>query len=110
MADEVALNEERELEALLEYIDMPRVSDNSLATRTSNQEPHSALESMDPELPRLPLHDGQRFARTDTPYGSDDDEYDDIFMEVIQEEYRMSSQTASAPPSSAEDYEMMDVN
>jgi len=28
----------------------------------------------------------------ETPYGSDDEEYDDIFMDVIQEEMRMGSQ------------------
>jgi hypothetical protein len=52
----------------------------------------------------------------DTPYGSDDDEYDDIFMDVAKEEERMSSQQyqhqPQEPPGYLQDqeHEMMDMS
>lgn len=48
---------------------------------------------------------------TETPYGSDDDEYDHIFMDVIQEEKRMSSQQLQPPQADADaDQDMMDMS
>ena len=64
MVDEVAREEEDELESLLLFLP---------PTSTSSQ-------------------DRPVFSQIETPYGSDDDEYDDIFMDVIEEEQRMSSQ------------------
>ena len=37
--------------------------------------------------------EGSHQQRADTPYGSDDEEYDHIFMDVILEENRTGSQT-----------------
>jgi hypothetical protein len=46
-----------------------------------------------------------------TPYGSDDDEYDHIFMDVIQEENRMSSQQQQPQQAEPEaDQDMMDMS
>jgi hypothetical protein len=50
-------------------------------------------------------HTPQHPPRLDTTYGSDDEEYDHIFMDVIEEENRTASQQ---PPS--EDQEMMDMS
>lgn len=42
-------------------------------------------------------------------YGSDDDEYDQIFMDVIEKESRMSSQQQQ-PPGYIQDEDMMDMS
>lgn len=77
MAEEVAMNEEAELEAMFE--DMQR--------------------------------------QPETPYGSDDEEYDDIFMDVINEETRTASlEQQQRPPKNEylqlenQDEEMMDMS
>jgi len=59
MADEVAQREDAEMEALLA---MMEAEDNNNNTQAD-----------------------QRYS-TDTPYGSDDEEYDHLFMDVIHEE------------------------
>ena len=47
----------------------------------------------------------------DTPYGSDDEEYDHIFMDVIEEENRMASQQQQQIPGYLDtDSEMMDMS
>jgi len=63
------------------------------------------------ENPQLPVRqqdargDQQRMGE-EMPFGSDDEEYDSIFMDVIQEEQKMSSQ--QLPPS--QDADMMDMS
>jgi hypothetical protein len=93
MADEVAMKEEQELEALLGSL------------------------SQDDGMGSL-LWDDQAFAKQprnqqaqDTPYGSDDEEYDHIFMDVIEEENRMASrQHQQIPVYLDTDHEMMDMS
>jgi hypothetical protein len=47
----------------------------------------------------------------DTPYGSDDEEYDHIFMDVIEEENRTASQQQQQIPEYLDtDHEMMDMS
>jgi hypothetical protein len=48
--------------------------------------------------------------RSETLYGSDDDEYDEIFMDVIEEEQRLSSQQREPTRAYTEDEEMMDMS
>jgi hypothetical protein len=93
MADEVAMKEEQELEALLGSLDqgvgMEALlwEDQALAKRTRNQQAQ------------------------DTPYGSDDEEYDHIFMDVIEEENRTASQQHQQIPGYLDtDHEMMDMS
>lgn len=104
MADEVAMKEEQELEALLGYLNQD----------TCNQ---GTDEPMLPEHNKSNViwdHSGNYVSttlaqqRSDTPYGSDDDEYDDIFMDVIQEEERLSSQ--QQPLAYQQDQDMMDMS
>lgn len=77
MAEEVAANEEAELEALVGgWLDAP-----------------SCSASMD--------HNGDSRGSEDF-YGSDEDEYDQVFMEFAQQESRTASQR--------EDCEMMDMS
>ena len=84
MADEVALMEEAELEALASLNEkqdghqdyMPPVDDMD-----------SLLFEMDEQRPAT-----QGPPSPETPYGSDDDEFDHIFMVVIQEQNRIASQ------------------
>ncbi|KUJ12138.1 uncharacterized protein LY89DRAFT_786273 [Mollisia scopiformis] len=106
MADEVALNEEQELEALLGYLDhgtgnqaldepmLPQHNMNAPMWSNSNDQKPANSASQD-------------HVRSDTPYGSDD-EYDDIFMDVIHEEERMSSQQQSS--GYPQDQDMMDMS
>lgn len=99
------MNEEQEMEALIEYFD-------------SNSNDQSMDEQMLPEHNKNnPSWDnsndqeptGQRDQpRSDTPYGSDDDEYDNIFMDVIQQEERLSSQQQSS--GFGQDQDMMDMS
>jgi hypothetical protein len=97
MADEVAMNEAAELEALLQDI-IP--------------EQHGASHWG---------YYGSRFEQTgdmdtETLYGSDEDEYDDIFMDVAKEDTRISSQQYQdqqrEPPGylQDQDQEMMDMS
>ncbi|KAH8592718.1 hypothetical protein B0O99DRAFT_628773 [Bisporella sp. PMI_857] len=54
----------------------------------------------------------------DTPYGSDEEEYDDIFMDVIQEEIKSSQQQPATDPMNQaheqarheQDHDMMDIS
>lgn len=92
MANEVALKEEEELEALLgslsqdDGMDSLLWSDQASTTQPWNQQTQ------------------------DTPYGSDDEEYDHIFMDVIEEENRMASQQQQIPGYLDMDHEMMDMS
>lgn len=98
MADEVAMNEEQELEALLGYLNQD-AGNQGMGEPMLPQHETSALWSNSASQDQL---------QPDTPYGSDDDEYDNIFMDVIQEEERLSSQ--QQPPGPTEDQDMMDMS
>ncbi len=93
MADEVAMKEEQELEALLgslnqgDGMETLLWEDQALAKRMRNQQAQ------------------------DTPYGSDDEEYDHIFMDVIEEESRIAIQQHNKIPGYLDtDHEMMDMS
>lgn len=93
MVDEVALLEERELEALVGALGQDEWMDELL------WENHlSTVQARDQHA-------------QDTPYGSDDEEYDHIFMDVIEEENRMASQHQQQIPGYLDmDHEMMDMS
>lgn len=105
LADDVALMEEAELQAFAsmdveratqglqaEHQDMPPDGEmDSLLFSTNEQNPTRRLET----------------PHADTLYGSDDDEYDHIFMDVIQEENRMASQLSQ---SAGGGQDMMDMS
>ena len=95
MAEEVAAREEEELEALLGS--MPQEQDaHASLWKTQDQE----KESIVPGTPRLRA----QLQPPDTPYGSDDEEYDHIFLDVIlEEEKRLGSQQDA-------DHDMMDMS
>ena len=95
MADDVAMEEEAELEALI-----GQLSQEGVQSGHENE-----MDSLLFERNTSYQHAPQHLPRLDTPYGSDDEEYDHIFMDVIEEENR----TASQQPSS-EDQEMMDMS
>ncbi|KAG0652119.1 hypothetical protein D0Z07_0986 [Hyphodiscus hymeniophilus] len=95
MADEVALREEAELEAL---------------AAMSMEQPPQGFQSIHQHLPSedemdlllLSTHENiSAHARNqplpETPYGSDDEEYDHIFMDVIQEENRLATESSHQP-------------
>lgn len=104
MADEVAISEEQELEALLRSID----AEDQYPSH--NPAPSNDLTMFFGEMDtsnHIPTPEPYNQQSPDTPYGSDDDEYDHIFMDVIQQESRMSSQQ---PAGYVEDQEMMDMS
>jgi hypothetical protein len=80
MADEVAQQEDAEIEALV-----------------------SLMDERDRRQP------GQQFEILDTPYGSDDEEYDNLFMSVIKEEMELEIQT-SQPQERGKFDETMDIS
>ena len=89
MVEEVAMKEEEELEALL----------GSLSQDVGMEEMLWGNYTML----------GQQ--AQDTPYGSDDEEYDHIFMDVIEEENRTASQQQQQVPGYLDtDSEMMDMS
>jgi hypothetical protein len=94
MAEEIAMIEAAELEARLEEMIPER---QELIQWGTGSEQSSAMDM-------------------ETPYGSDDDEYDDIFMDVVKEEVRVSSQQyqhqPQEPPGYLQDqgHEMMDIS
>jgi len=97
MADDVALKEEQELEALLGLM-----GQGDQASKTQDEEMDSLLW----ELSHTPAP-----PPPETLYGSDDEEYDHIFMDVIQEEYRMSSEQSQQQPAYViNDQDMMDMS
>ena len=101
MADEIALMEEAELEALIANQETQGAQDGQQEKAPPDEEMDSLLFSMDE------MHAPQHQHPPETPYGSDDDEYDHIFMDVIQEENRMASQ--SSHPGDV-DQDMMDMS
>jgi hypothetical protein len=94
MADDVAMEEDPELEALIGQLSQEGVQSGH------ENEMDSLLFGMDTSNQLA-----QNQPRPDTPYGSDDEEYDHIFMDVIEEENRMASQQQPS-----EDQEMMDMS
>jgi hypothetical protein len=107
MADEVALMEEAELEALASM-------NSERAPQTGQQDipPEDEMDEMDSLLFSTDGQAATAYASQDqpgseTPYGSDEDEYDHIFMDVIQQEGRMASQQSQP---SAGDHDMMDMS
>ncbi len=93
MADEVAMKEEQELEALLGSLDQ---EDGMKALLWG----HQAL-----------VKTARNQQAQDTPYGSDDEEYDHIFMDVIEEENRTASQQHQQTPGYLDtDHDMMDMS
>jgi hypothetical protein len=90
MADEVAMKEEQELEAILGSLSQPQEMDSLLWDATAS------LQNQQPP---------------ETPYGSDDEEYDHIFMDVIEKENRIASQQQQQLPGYLDtDHEMMDMS
>ena len=110
MADEVAKEEEEELEALLEY--MSDVERDPSSQRTQGWPIRTGDEmGMDGTG-----NTGTKFSMTrqdqllsDTPYGSDDEEYDHIFLDMIREESRTSSPQGPSGYAGT-DHEMMDMS
>ncbi|KAK2625067.1 hypothetical protein QTJ16_005436 [Diplocarpon rosae] len=102
MAEEVATSEERELEALLgsmKYKDQDDTCGSTFSNDTnmlSGDTIHDTATS--PQYQEL----------LETSYGSDDEEYDNIFMDVIQGESQISSQ--QHPSRYANDQDMMDIS
>jgi hypothetical protein len=101
MADEIASMEEAELEAL-----------TSLNDKQGDQNQMSPDEEMDSLLFEIEEQGPTMQARQDqqpqeTPYGSDDDEYDHIFLDVIQEENKITNQSSQH---ANRDQDMMDMN
>ncbi len=103
MADDVAMKEEQELEALLGSL----VPDQRPVVM-HGKETDSLLLEMNAinQVSTTPPLSGQ--GSSETPYGSDDDEYDEIFMDVIHVENRMASQQPL--PEYLDDQEMMDMS
>lgn len=103
MAEEVEVEEEKELEALLglmseEQQPAPPDGDTNALLWGREQEANGASAT-------------RETAEPETPYGSDDDEYDHIFMDVIQEENKMSSQLEEPQSANAgADQDMMDMS
>jgi hypothetical protein len=81
MADKVAQQEEAEIEALLSMIDTEYTS--------GHPEP---------------------YGRSETPYGSDDEEYDHIFLNVIKEESMSNNKLQQAEDTTKTHEDMMDMS
>jgi hypothetical protein len=90
LVDKIAREEEAELEALLGMMDEGGMQKDAVASN---------------------IMAAQEQQQSETPYGSDDEEYDDIFMDVILEENRTASQQQSQQPGHADtDLDMMDMS
>lgn len=94
MAEEVAKIEEAELEAMFQDV-LPQASQES----SWGHEHQSSLQHR--------MNQDQ-----ETSFGSDDDEYDDIFMDVAKAEIGQSSQQLHEPSylQLDQDQEMMDLS
>ncbi|KAH9223572.1 hypothetical protein DL95DRAFT_440520 [Leptodontidium sp. 2 PMI_412] len=102
MAEEVPMSEEQELEAMLSSMS-PEESHFNYGSVSSNQS-GMLFGEMDTskQISQAAPVDQQ------SVYGSDDDEYDQLFMDVIREESRMLSQ--QQPPGHIQDEDMMDMS
>lgn len=81
MADEVAQQEEAEIEALLSMMETESTSNNF-----------------------------EPYERPETPYGSDDEEYDHIFLDVIKEESWSDNTQQQVEDTTKTDQDMMDMS
>ena len=70
-----------------------------------DEEMDSLLFEIEGQGPTTQAHQDRQ--PQETPYGSDDDEYDHIFMDVIQEENRMAAQSSQHADG---DQDMMDMS
>ena len=104
MADEVAMSEEQELDALLCSMEQ----NDQISSHCSASSHDSDMFGEVGNNFRVPFVNASGQQSIDTPYGSDDDEYDNIFMDVIQQESRTSNQ--QQPDTCVEDQEMMDLS
>ena len=96
------MSEEQELEAMLSSMS-PEESHFNYGSVSSNQS-GMVFGEMDTskQISQAAPVDQQ------SVYGSDDDEYDQLFMDVIREESRMLSQ--QQPPGHIQDEDMMDMS
>ena len=101
MADEVALMEEAELDALTSLND----NQGDQNQMPPDEEMDSLLFEIERQGPTTQANQDRQ--PPETPYGSDDDEYDHIFMDVIQEEKRTAIQSLQH---AGGDQDMMDIS
>lgn len=94
MAEEIALVDQKEME----YYQMVGGAHGNIPM---DQEIEARLLDMDTRAATA--------SKTESLYGSDD-EYDEIFMDVIEEEQRTSSQQVQPTPAYVDDHEMMDMS
>ncbi|KAH7407737.1 hypothetical protein BKA64DRAFT_429243 [Cadophora sp. MPI-SDFR-AT-0126] len=102
MAEEVAMSEEQELEAMLGSMS-PEESAFNYGSANSNQ-----MGMLFEEMETGNRKSNATPADQQSIYGSDDDDYDQLFMDVIEQESRMSSQYQ--PPGYVQDHDMMDMS
>lgn len=105
MADEVALMEEAELEALASMSEHQATRGENGEQILSDEDMGLVLFAMEGQGPTAHTPQGQQ--PTETPYGSDDDEYDHIFMGVIEEENRKAIHSSQP---GGRDLDMMDMS
>lgn len=99
MAEEVEGEEERELNAILAGLEQEQ------------QQPlGEEMDSEGHDLPALRDVQSDAYRGTETPYGSDDDEFDSLFMDVIEAESRQASQQQPSKAAGEEDQDMMDMS
>jgi hypothetical protein len=81
MVDELAQQEEAEIEALISMMDTDRASEHP-----------------------------ESYQRPETPYSSDDEEYDHIFIDVIKQESLSHNTQQQTEDTSRSDQDIMDVS
>ncbi|KAL2073165.1 hypothetical protein VTL71DRAFT_10489 [Oculimacula yallundae] len=102
LQQEELLMEELELDAMLSSLDPEQGSfDHSSGASSQMGGMFGEMGTSNQNYQEMPM-DQQSI------YGSDDDEYDQVFMEVIQQESRVSSQ--QQPPGYVQDEDMMDMS
>jgi hypothetical protein len=111
MAEDVEVEEEKELEALLEFIS----EESSHGQRVPQTDEMRDSHWNGTSIPQPGVENSLLAAQEtlETPCGSDDEYgiYDEIFMDVIQEEVRISSQVQqSQRPEVGGDEDMMDIS
>lgn len=119
LADEVARMEQEELEALIASMELPNEQDQRSASNGGEQS-QTFMQTSDPSdnsfasQAQLPPQSQMSYTTTetsemlDTPFGSDDDEYDHLFTEILSDEAHLSQ--PSTQTIKAEEYEMMDMS
>lgn len=112
MADEIARKEEEELEAMLSLMDDRDMGyssqeanmDDSLRQDQLPSSQYSRMEESD-LAPTIP----NNAPEAEPSYGSDDDDYDQIFMEVMQNDQVLADRVLLEDYTEA-DHEMMDMS